>query len=211
MDKQRFARAVTALHEYYGKDASSAVVELYWQGLCQYSSDQLESAIMRHIQNPDNGQWMPKVSDLVKMMEGTTQDTAWQAWVKVERAISSAGTYRSVAFDDPIIHLCIDDLGGWIDIGQTSSKELPFLQKRFEQIYRSYKVRGDLPPHKPDLIGMNEAANNMKGYDSDPPKLIGNPEGAKLVITNGTEIPRIPVTAGQAVTKLIQSQDNWLD
>ena len=211
MDKQRFARAIAALHEYYGKPVSEAVVELYWQALYQYSDEQLETAVMRHIANPDNGQWMPKVSDLVKMMEGTTVDSAWQAWVKVERAVSGAGMYRSVAFDDPIIHLVIDDLGGWIDLCQKDGKELPFIQKRFEIVYRSYKIRGDLPPYKPYLIGVSEADNSLKGYKSDPPKLIGNPEAAQKVLKNGTEIPRIPVTAGQAVTKLIQAQDNWLD
>ncbi len=56
MDKQRFARAIAALHEYYGKPVSEAVVELYWQALYQYSDEQLETAVMRHIANPDNGQ-----------------------------------------------------------------------------------------------------------------------------------------------------------
>ena len=137
MDKQRFARAIAALHEYYGKGVSEAVVELYWQGLYQYTNDQLETAVMRHIQNPDNGQWMPKVSDLVKMMAGSTQDAALTAWNKVERAISGVGTHRSVVFDDPIIHVVLEDLGGWIDLGATPEKELPFVRKRFEEIYRS--------------------------------------------------------------------------
>jgi len=205
MDKQRFVKAITALHEYYGKDISSAVMELYWIGLCQHTNEELESAVMRHIANPDTGQWMPKVADLVKMMEGTTQDSAWQAWTKVERGISSAGTYRSVAFDDPIIHLVIDDMGGWIELCQTQAKEIPFIQKRFEQIYRSYKIRGELPPHKPYLIGSAEAQNNMKGYPSDPPKLIGNPELAQRTLQLGSDKPKIPVTVAQVAVKALES------
>ena len=204
MDKQRFAKAVAALHEYYGKPVSEAVVELYWQGLYQYTNDQLETAVMRHIQNPDNGQWMPKVSDLVKMMAGSTQDAALTAWNKVERAISGVGTHRSVAFDDPIIHVVLEDLGGWIDLGQVPEKELPFVRKRFEDIYRSYKARQEIPPHRPYLIGKSEAQNNNAGFKSDPPKLVGNPEMAKAVLEGGSDKPRISISVAESVVKALE-------
>lgn len=204
MDRLRFAKAIAALHEYYGKPVSEAVVELYWQGLYQYTNEQLETAVMRHIQNPDNGQWMPKVSDLVKMMAGSTQDAALMAWNKVERAISGVGTHRSVAFDDPIIHVVLEDLGGWIDLGQTLEKDLPFVRKRFEEIYRSYKARQEIPPHKPYLIGKSEAQNNNAGFKSDPPKLVGDPELAKKTLEAGSDKPRISISVAESAIKQLE-------
>jgi hypothetical protein len=36
------------------------------------------------------------------------------------------GAYQSVVFDDPLIHLVLEDLGGWIKICSTLIKDLIF-------------------------------------------------------------------------------------
>ena len=190
----RFVKALVALAEYYGRDLSEGVIQLYWQGLSQYSIDDIEAAIGRHLQNPDTGQWMPKIADVVRMIEGTTQSSAAMAWAKVMRAVGSVGMYQSLAFDDALIHLVIDDLGGWHGICQISEAELPFLQKRFETNYRAYKLRGaDVPPHPRYLVGISETLNSAKGYRSDPPRLVGDPFKAQAVLAGGSDAPRLPV------------------
>lgn len=195
--ENRFANALSALAEYYGKELSLGVIALYWQGLSQYPIADIEAAIGRHIQNPDSGQWMPKIADIVRMLEGTTQSAAALAWAKVMRAVGSVGQYQSLAFDDAVIHLTIDDLGGWPGICQTAEAELPFLQKRFETNYRAYRQRGsDLPLHPRYLPGVSEAQNTAKGYKPELPRLVGDLERAKLVYRGGTDAPRLPVHVG---------------
>lgn len=201
MSKIRFAKALSALAEYYGKELSDGVISLYWQGLHQYSIDEIEGAIGRHLQNPDTGQWMPKIADIVRMLEGTTLNAAVLAWAKVMRAVGSVGQYQSLAFDDAVIHLVIDDLGGWPGICQTSEEELPFLQKRFENSYRAYRQRGnDLPGHPRYLPGVSEAQNSARGYKPDPPRLVGDLTRAKAVFQGGSDAPRLPVHIGAMPT-----------
>lgn len=194
----RFAKALSALAEYYGRELSEGVIALYWQGLQQYPIDEIEAAIGRHLQNPDSGQWMPKIADIVRAIDGTTQSAAALAWAKVMRTVGAVGQFQSVGFDDAVIHLTIDDLGGWPKLCQTSEAELPFLQKRFEVAYRAYRSRGaDLPPHPRYLPGVSEMQNAAQGFPSDPPVLVGDCERAKLVHRGGSDAPRLPVHVGQ--------------
>lgn len=201
----RFAKALAALAEYYGRELSEGVIALYWQGLQQYPIDEIEAAIGRHLQNPDSGQWMPKIADIVRMIDGTTQGAAALAWAKVMRAVGAVGQYQSLAFDDAVIHLTVDDLGGWPKLCQVAEQELPFLQKRFETSYRAYRSRGaDLPPHPRYLAGVSEMQNAAQGCPYDPPALVGDRERAQLVYRGGSDAPRLPVYVGQVAPASIQ-------
>jgi len=84
---------------------------------------------------------MPKVADVIKMLQGSTQDSALTAWAKVDKAVRSIGTQMSVAFDDPLIHKVIQDMGGWLGLGQRQEAEWPFVAKEFETRYRGFKAR----------------------------------------------------------------------
>lgn len=199
-DKRRFALAIHALAEYYGKPMSDGVLSLYWQGLDGYDINVIESAIGKHLRNPDNGTWMPKIADIIKMIEGNTADMAVVAWKKVIDAISRVGQYQSIAFDDPLIHAAIDGIGGWPALCQLPETELVFVQKRFEQIYRGYRSRGETPVYPRYLVGVSEIQNAGSGYKPSPPRLVGNQERAALVVRNGSDNAALPVSpAGLAL------------
>ena len=199
--KKRFAMALSALAEYYGRELSDGVIALYWQGLSNFSIADIEAAIGRHIQNPDSGMWMPKIADIVRMIDGSTQSAAATAWAKVMRAVGSVGQYQSLAFDDPVIHLAIEENGGWISLCRIEESELPFLQKRFETSYRNYRVRGgDLPAYPRHLIGVSEMDNSARGFPVDTPRLVGDPAKARSVMSGGSDSPRVAITAASAVS-----------
>lgn len=204
-DRVRFAKAMAALADYYGKPLSDGAIGLYWQGLQAYDIAQVERAVRLHVQNPDGGQWMPKIADLVRALEGSGQDAAVLAWAKVLRAVGAVGMHQSLAFDDPSIHLAIDDLGGWPGLCQTPERELPFVARRFEATYRAYRQRGAaLPPHPRYLSGLAEIANASQGYASDPPRLVGDPEAAQRVLQAGSDMPRLQVSAAQAIAGAVR-------
>lgn len=208
-DKREFASVLKATMDVYNKDISTDVIKIWWMALNQYSIDQVKQGLSRYITSPDYGKYPPKPADVILLMTGTSQDAAFAAWSKVMDAVSRAGSYKSVCFDDPIIHLAIDDIGGWIGLGDSQEKDLPFIQKRFEQSYRNYKTRGDLPDHKRYLIGRCEATNNLQGYRSDPPLLIGNKEKAEQTMSLGTDKPKIAMSVAQAaVMKLEKIYDD---
>lgn len=203
-DKREFASILQATMDVYNKDISTDVIKIWWLALQQYEIDQIKHGLTKYITSPDCGKFPPKPADIILMMDGSSQDAALIAWNKVLEGISRAGSYKSVCFDDPIIHLAIDDIGGWIGLGGSEEKELPFIQKRFEQSYRNYKTRGDIPAHKRYLIGRSEANNNLLGHPSPEPVLIGDTELAMKTKQLGSDKPRIAMTMAEAVVKKLE-------
>jgi len=184
-EKPRFVAMLTGVADYYGKNLSGVVISIYWEGLKRFDLKAIENAAGRHISAGDAGQFMPKVADLAKLIEGSGQDSALMAWAKVMRAAKSIGTYQTVAFDDPVIHAVIADMGGWVAIGQIDEeKELPFKEREFVGKYRAYRNRNDLS-YPPKLIGIFDRENMTDGHPECEVALIGNRKEAQKVLEAG--------------------------
>jgi hypothetical protein len=190
-DFLEFCEMLDLVAEQYGKTLSDGLKALYWQGLQDFDLSALRQAVSRHLRNPDSGQFMPKIADFVRMMQGTTQDAALIAWAKVDKAVRRVGTYNDVVFDDPIVHRVITDMGGWIGLGNKNEDEWPFVAKEFENRYRGFKSRSEIPEYPAMLIGIATAHNQQKGFKSDEPVLIGNEHAARQVLNGGTDKPSI--------------------
>jgi hypothetical protein len=185
-EKRRFAALMTGLSDYYRQEISKAVLSLYWEGLRQYDYEAIEKAAWAHTQSPDEaGRWMPKISDLSKVLQGRTVDQASIAWAKVDRTVRTVGTWQDVAFDDPLIHRVIQDIGGWIKLGLQDEKEWPFVEKRFVTAYQGYRMKADAPDYPNVLIGTFNAQNGAEGQNKQGIVLIGNKEKAKQVYLTG--------------------------
>lgn len=201
-DFDAFSAMLTVVADYCGKPLSPGVIRLYWQGLQDLDISALRLALNAHVQNPDTGQFMPKIADIRRMLGGTTRDAALMAWVKVQEAVARAGSYRSVCFDDPIINRCLLDMGGWPELCAKSMDELPFVERNFCDRYRAYKTVNGPSGHPAYLVGLSEAANAQKGYRSEAPMLIGDATAAKRVMLGGSNIPLIPVSVGEVVSSM---------
>lgn len=184
-----FSRTLLAVADYYGKELSENVVDLYWNGLREYDLASVKRALWAHARNPDSGQFMPKIADVARVMQGRTDDQAAIAWSKVNQAVRRVGTYQCVVFDDPVIHRVIADMGGWVLIGSKDDKEWPFVAREFETRYRGYRMRDETPEYPPVLIGMANAHNGQQGFRLNPPILVGDERKAQLVLQNGTTAP----------------------
>lgn len=89
---------------------------------------------------------------------------------KIKKAMNSVGTYATVAFDDPTIHLVIRDFGGWIKLGMTDMEEFENLLKwDLPRLYKAYATRKNA-----DIPLMLEGKADDKTV-----KYIGNEEKAK--------------------------------
>ena len=190
-DKREFAALMAALGDYYGRALSDAVINMYWQGLERYDIAAVREALNRHMHNPDTGQFMPKIADVTRMLAGTTQDAALVAWVKVDQAVRRVGTYADVAFDDPLIHRVLHDMGGWLALGTKNEDEWPFVAKEFENRYRGFRMRSERPEYPRVLIGIAGAHNRKSNHALQPPILIGDHDRAKAVMLGGTDKPLI--------------------
>jgi hypothetical protein len=185
-DKPRFLTLITGIADYYGKELSQGVISLYWQGLQQYDLQAVEKALWEHTQNPDSGQFMPKIADLTRVLEGRTQDQAAIAWSKVDYAVRTVGPYRSVAFDDALIHRVLSEMGGWINLGNKTTDEWPFVAREFENRYRGYRMRGETPDYPPVLLGISNMSNSKEGYSGEPPMLLGDARRAEQAMLGGS-------------------------
>ena len=202
-DRKRFAELLSGIADYYGKQLAGGVIELYWQGLQQYDIQAVEKALWEHTQNPDNGQFMPKIADVTRILQGRTQDQASLAWSKVDGAVRRIGTYADVVFDDPIIHRVLVDMCGWVSLGSKTEDDWPFVAKEFENRYRGYKLRGETPDYQPVLIGLANAHNQKEGFIGQPPILIGDGDKAKNVMLGGTTKPLIQMQPAGGVANSI--------
>lgn len=186
-ERDNFAKMLLGLAELYGKTMSKTVMKFYWQALVVYPWQDVVEAMRLHTEDPDTGQFMPKPADIIRIIKGNSQSQSLQAWSKVERAIRQIGPYRSVVFDDVIIHAVMDEMGGWVKLCKVSHKELPFIAREFQIRYTAYKHQA--PNHYPaKLIGLIEHQNLIQGHRAESVVLLGNAEKAKNVLSKGNEV-----------------------
>lgn len=193
-DYDEFVKILQVVAEQYGKDISHGVIALYWQGLHDFELSAVREALGRHLRNTDNGQFMPKIADIIRMLQGSSQDSALTAWAKVDKALRSVGTYETVVFDDALIHVVLHDMGGWVGLGTKTEDEWPFVAKEFENRYRGFKARGEIPQYPPKLIGICESHNTREGQKVADPILIGDYSKAMRVMNSGTDRPLLGIT-----------------
>jgi hypothetical protein len=184
-DAPRFKELLTGVYSYYRIELSQFHIDVFWQALKSFDFGAVQDAFSRHVQNPDNGQFLPKVADIVKLIGGGTADRALLAWTKFEIAVQYVGSWDSVVFDDPIIHQVAEDMGGWTDLCAREEKEWPFVKNEFVQRYRGY-ANSRLLSYPSKLVGRIEAENGGRWPDAIPaPKFVGDEARARQVMLNG--------------------------
>jgi hypothetical protein len=189
LDAERFGSALAACMTLYNRPLTPDVLELYTRALARYDTDDVLRALEVHLLDPDVGQYAPKPADLVRRIAGSNTTVSARAWARVVEAVRLVGSWESVVFDDPLIHACVEQMGGWVKLCQMTEDEIPFRGKDFERLYLGYKQQAAIPHYPPRLIGKAEASNRERGFNVQPPIMIGNPAHAQLVHQGGSEKP----------------------
>lgn len=198
-DKREFWALLKGVHEFYKMDVSNFAAQVWWNACQAYSLEQVSKAFSAHLVDPKSGQFIPKPADIVKALAGTHEDRSLIAWGKAFEAMQRVGQYQSVAFDDPLIHAVITDMGGWPKLCQSKTDELPFVQKRFCDAHAAYgRTGGTEYPRM--LAGVSDIENGANGYKTGPVILIGDPDAANAVIAGGTVGPKIRIQSLQQAT-----------
>lgn len=184
----QFIATLAGVHDFYGKDLSDFATQVWVEAVKGFELQQVTKALSAHLMDPEKGQFMPKPADLVRQLQGTQTDRALVAWGKVAGAMSSVGAYSDVVFDDPIIHLCVTDAGGWPKFCRTTFEEQSYLQHRFCEAYRAYGARGAPTEYPSRLIGAGGGVDDYakRGLPTPKPALIGDRARAMEVLSGGT-------------------------
>ena len=208
-DAEQFLKLIGDVYAFYRQPFSDFAGDVWFEAMRPFELAAVSRALSRHCVNPDTGQFLPKPADVVKMLQGSSMDSALVAWSKVDKAVRSIGIWESVVFDDPIIHRVISEMGGWVQFGSKKEAEWPFVAREFENRYRGYLMRGEPVECLPKLIGLVEATNSLNGFSSDMPRLIGDPALAQKVYDGGKTsqetVQRISRPAG-VVLSLIENK-----
>jgi len=186
IEKPALYALVTDALAYYRQPVSEFTLTVWWQACKPFSMEQVRKAMTAHATDPDRGQFAPKVADIIRVLQGTHTDRAQLAWGKAMEAMGSVGAYTDVVFDDPAIHACVEDLGGWPKVCRTETKELSYLQHRFCESYKAYTGRGVFPyPRR--LMGDRspDSEYEKKGLKLPKPALVGDVEDCRNVYRGG--------------------------
>jgi hypothetical protein len=115
----------------------------------RFGFKKFEAAIRKHMEDPDKGQFMPKIADIVANIGGTAKQKSsniefiaqsqWQ--FNVMKAIEDVGSYRTPEFKDPITTACIIAAGGYISLCGKNTDDLVWIGKQFVKNYENYSVR----------------------------------------------------------------------
>lgn len=167
-DLQAFGRMLTLVAEQYGRTLSPELVRLYFEGLAHLELDQVSAALNRHVRNTDVGQYMPKIADVIRALDGTSTDASYGALVKLQEAFRAIGAYETPKFDDPIIAVVVENMGGWPELCARDAEEWQkFGAPEFMRRYRSIAARG-LTVEAPRLPGIFERTNAALGFHQEP-------------------------------------------
>lgn len=180
-----FLELIANVYAFYRQDFSSFAGGVWYEAMKPFDLTAVADALNRHCINPDNGQFMPKPADIVKMLKGSSMDSALVAWSKVDKAIRQVGTYESVVFDDSLIHRVLADMGGWQKVGMANEQEWPFVAKEFETRYRGYSMRNTKPDYPPVMVGIAQSQNEQQGFIVKSPRLLGDTDNASAVYLGG--------------------------
>ncbi len=162
LNKNNFTETMSGLCELYNKVPSEFIMDVYYRIFQDYDISQFNAAVTDCIKS-NKYNILPKPAEILEFLEGTKNDKALFAWIQAKEGIQKCGYYGSPDFKDPIISNCLHELGGWMAFCSWEIEELPFLEKRFMDLYRLFLKRGIDSPKS--LTGFIENKNNETGYD----------------------------------------------
>lgn len=164
-DKRAFFDLMMAAGEVYGREVTQPMAAIYFSALANVSIEQVQEAMMAHMQNPDSGQFFPKPADLIKQMTGTAkqqdaaiEDKAAIAWACIERDIRRIGSYGTLKLEDKQALATVKAMGGWQSICQTETSKMEWKRKEFIRMYETFERMPleALPSSLPGRIEMSE-------------------------------------------------------
>lgn len=176
-NQKLFKKFMAAIGELFDKEVTGVLSDVYWKALEPYTDQQCESAFNRVILS---SRFMPKPVDIIEAIRGNNTDRATSAWIDVLKTVRRVGTWESVKFADPVIHACIEHMGGWTELGNMKIDDEKWKQKEFEKLYPIMEARGKFPEHLPGKFEIENSANGyltgelvMIGFEEEKLKQIG--------------------------------------
>ena len=206
-DKPKFLAIMQGLAANYGRALDKPGLDFFFSALSGYPIEQLDAAALS-IAITRKYTSMPTIADFVEHLSGGNLDDLAEVEAgKVIDAISHHGGYNSVVFDDPATQaVIVQAYGGWPKLCEDcgSIEHVKWFRKDFIKTWAAYKrqgihVYGYLP-------GNSELQNRAAGWLENIPRpaLVGNPQKAAAILTQGQPQAQLPPAAAREITASIQ-------
>mgnify|MGYP001613384076 CR=1 FL=1 len=176
-EKIEFDKRIVMLAEMHDKKISEGLLNLYWEALKDLlfeDFNRVANVLAR------SSKFFPKPVEFRDQVLPDITAQASLAYGKVEKAFTQAGIYKTVVFDDPVIHAVVENLGGWVNYCNLPDEELKWYRKDFEHKYihfASLIIQGKIFPSV-KLAGLYERDTHAS-IEAKTPALIG--DGTKIL------------------------------
>lgn len=180
LDRSVFAQGMSVLSEIFGKEVTEYRADVYYRVLEHLSDDAFRAAV-RHIVSTKKFPVLPLPAEILEAALGDPELHALKALEKVDRALFKHGAYRSVVFDDPVIHRVISVLGGWDVVCLMDSGDWERRKREFLRMYQAFSRENCEVDNVPlRLVGVLERGNLASGFPGDVPQpvYVGDKETA---------------------------------
>jgi hypothetical protein len=204
--KDDFVRLIVKVAEQYRRPINDSFLETYWHSLQAFSLKEIQAAFITHFENPDNGHFMPHPSDILRILQGSSETQSLQAWTKVLNGIKQVGIYSSIVFDDPLIHAVISDMGNWMALCCKTDEELKFLGYEFQKRYRGYFLKRP-QQYVNRLIGILEHQHQLTHQDTPDPVLFGDENSALMTYAGGCDPQNLHARSSATLSQVLKAQN----
>jgi hypothetical protein len=152
--QELFVNVLMNVGEVYDKEITKNMLNIYWKILKVYDLKDIQIAIQQHLLDPVEGRFFPKPAHILAMCQLSEKQSAKTAWDKIDRGIQEVGLYGRIAFDDPIIHIILTEMGGWVRWCRQTQDALERKWPAFRERYQYYAKLPTLPAYPPCLLGL---------------------------------------------------------
>lgn len=185
-DRARFGEILVGVMHYYRQQAPSVLMmEIWWNGVQDFTISEFESAMAAHISCPSKGQWVPTIAHLVEWRDGNSANEAAVAWGVLIDAVSSIGHMNHVLFEDVKISHTVRELGGWQYLCGLSHEKTSKYRVDFDKMYRSKcSDRRKLEPLVLQGSCSADSVYEKRGLPPPEVKIVKSPKHSNVVYLN---------------------------
>ena len=178
LSREQFAIEFAGLCEVFERTPTDGLINAYYNSLCDLTDKQFVEAIASVLRTRKYTK-LPLPHEIREGIMEDAQSSAIIALDKAEKAIERHGSYTSVIFDDPVIHMVVRSMGGWprfcCPAAYGDDQEWQWKQKEFIRLYDTFSKRpvAECPPV---LSGIADIENSSAGRLEwlSKPKIVGD-------------------------------------
>lgn len=161
MNEKTFAKGFTTLCMVFNATPDKLLSATYFNTLKELSDQEFSRAVEILLKTHKYGR-LPLPAEILEAVRGNPTDRAIFALNTVEKAVREIGGYKTVVFEDPVIHMVIESMGGWVTLCEMPIKEWKFQRQEFIKLYEAYSQAPTKP--QPKLLGRCDIDNQLHGY-----------------------------------------------